>query len=872
MKKILSFVIALIPALVFAGELKITVMDKELEFPLEGVKVSLQAGKSGKQSTKSSAGTSGAEAFQKAGGTTLSKGAEFQAETDENGEAVFILPENITTGTIEATLPGYKKATENFTGLVNPVLINMSISDVIEGKELVVNRASPEKKEEKTGVSTVITEKQMHTTANMSLVEDCMASVRTLPGVSYSGVWGSEPSVRGGEPRELGYLLDGMYTIFPWHWGGGVSIFNPSFVDSIKLSNGVFPAQYGRASSGLLEATTIKPDYEKFHLNLNSSTTCFDAFAQIPFGKNVGGMLAGFHASFLEPAIALYKATGDESLDMLTKAPYIRDAFLKANFTPMPELDISLTGFFGSDGLGIDSTTEEDGLKSKQIMDYDIYQGLAGLNVKYLPNDKLMLHTLISYNLMKEDMLMKMTESGKMKYTEDFKKYASQNAITLEGDTYTLPDLDTKVNEIIVSHLITARAETEIELSEKNHLCAGIEEVWSTADTKEDQKFWTDLDTGSERQFMHLSWYSDKKGNCILDNAAFINWDYGNTNSLIQSQIGLRGEFINLWNKEEDYSINFIPDLCPRATVTYTPFRNIGLLEKSSFTAGTGLFVSIPRETMLFGKEMNIKDYEMNTNRSLFGVIGADASLENGWSFKLETYYKYYLSRIYSYQVSHEEAGYQDGSMHVKSDGKGHVFGIDAMIEKKPSEKWDGYLSYSFVYTRFLNPLEAKKGEHIEEMYGNPLNEWFYPDYHRFHTLNLVSNWHFGKQNNWTFTVKGTLATGAPEKEVGPVTCYAANLDGTVIQRYSRSSFYSDTLRTDISCPVDLRLAYEWKSHNNKTEWEFYVAAQDIFVNLYAPKGNKNFNAHTGKMDDNGSNVDFNIGLPVPSIGLKMKF
>ena len=155
-----------------------------------------------------------------------------------------------------------------------------------------------------------MTKEEMKTTANIGIVEDCMASVRTLPGVSYSGAWGSEPSVRGGEPRELGCLLDGMYLLFPYHWGGGVSIFNPAMVDSITLSNGVFSAKYGRASSGILEATTLKPDFEKFHANIGTSTTCADAFFQIPFGKNVGGMLIGTHLSYLDLVVWGAKALG----------------------------------------------------------------------------------------------------------------------------------------------------------------------------------------------------------------------------------------------------------------------------------------------------------------------------------------------------------------------------------------------------------------------------------------------------------------------------------------------------------------------------------------------------------------------------------
>ena len=261
----------------------------------------------------------------------------------------------------------------------------------------------------------------------------------------------------------------------------------------------------------------------------------------------------------------------------------------------------------------------------------------------------------------------------------------------------------------------------------------------------------------------------------------------------------------------------------------------------------------------------------MHANRAIFAVLGANANLTNGWNFKLETYYKHYLSRIYSYNVTTAASGYKDSNMFFKDNGKGHVFGVDAMIEKKAGGKWDGYLSYSFVYSRLKNPTRLGKDDYVETMSNAPLDEWFYPNYHRFHTLNVVSNWHFGK--GWTFTVKGTLATGAPKKETGAVSCYAAVMDdGTVVQRYSRSSIYSDTLRTQISCPVDLRISYQWKTHNDKCAWEFYFALQDIFVNLYTPKAEKSFNQYTGEPSDKRESADFSIGVPIPSIGIKAKF
>lgn len=838
MKKFV-FLLFMLPAFSFAGDLRVFVTDKDLDFPLEGAKVTL------------------------AGSTSF---------TDEDGLAIINLPDSLIQGNLTVSLPGYDERSLSFKAGEESLQVTLSISGVIEGKELVVNRTSPERSEEKAGISALITKEEMNTTANVGIVEDCLSSIRTLPGVSYSGAWGSEPSVRGGEPREMGFLLDGMYLLFPYHWGGSVSFFTPVMIESIKLYNGVFSAKYGRASSGLLEASTLKPDYQHFHMNTGSSTSCTDAFFQIPFGKNVGGMILGAHFSYLDAVVWGAKAMEIDAVKGIERAPYIRDFFVKACFNPLDELDISLLGFFGSDGLEIDQTEEKKGLKSRMKMDYDIYQALGGINVKYLAGDRFLFHGLLSYNGIFEDMELKQKQNGSVKYNDDFvSKYSSQFPSVTSGASYSLSDITFEREEKVKNHLLTGRLESEIEITEKNHLCAGIEETFQTAKTKNSINGWTDVESPAGWLFTRQNYSGESDGNCIFDHAAFLSWTYGSDTDLFQWEAGLRGEFISLQNFNQDYSANFIPDLCPRASLTFTPWRNAGILEKISFTGGAGLFVSIPRETMMFEKSMGLKDFEINPNRALLGIIGADAELDGGWKLKCEAYYKYYLSRIYNYSVSDSSSGYQDVEVFAKSDGKGYAFGIDSMIEKKIGQKWDGYISYSFVYSRLKNPAGIKEDQLAQSSSGSPLDQWYFPAYHRFHTVNLVSNWHFGR--GWTFTLKGSLASGRPEEEKGDMVCYAAKMeDGSVIQRYSRSSFYSDSLRTNISCPVDLRISREWKTNGGKTSWEWYFALQDIFVNLYSPKGEASFNPYTGESSSSAESLDFSIGIPIPSMGMKIRF
>ena len=186
----------------FGNSIKFHLVDAELELPLEGVRVVLK------------------------GNTSI------KTESDENGDAELLFPDGFKNGTVIFQLPGYSDNEKIVSVLDSEITVTMSVTGVIEGKELVVKRSAPVE-ESKSGVATVMSKDQMKSVANAGLVEDVMSAVNTLPGVSYTGNFNSEPSIRGGYPREMSTVLDGIYILYPWHWGGAYSIFNPAMVDSV---------------------------------------------------------------------------------------------------------------------------------------------------------------------------------------------------------------------------------------------------------------------------------------------------------------------------------------------------------------------------------------------------------------------------------------------------------------------------------------------------------------------------------------------------------------------------------------------------------------------------------------------------------------
>lgn len=75
MKKVLGMILLVLTSFVFAGELKISVIDKELDFPLEGVKLALESN------------------------------SKINAVADEDGNAVLNLPDSVSSG--KATAKAY---------------------------------------------------------------------------------------------------------------------------------------------------------------------------------------------------------------------------------------------------------------------------------------------------------------------------------------------------------------------------------------------------------------------------------------------------------------------------------------------------------------------------------------------------------------------------------------------------------------------------------------------------------------------------------------------------------------------------------------------------------------------------------------------
>jgi len=839
LKRTIIAIVCAIALPAWGKELAVKAIDRELDIPLEGVSLEIS-------------------------------GTQAKAVTDESGSATLTLPDGFERGVLTAQCPGYQSLRLTIVGTQREVSLRLLIADVIEGKELVVERAAPEKSDAKSGVSLTMDNREMKTTAQIGLIEDVMASVSTLPGVGYTGNWSSQPSIRGGYPDEMGTVLDGVYVVSPWHWGGAYSIFDPLMVDTVKMSHGIFSARYGRAMSGLLEVTTIKPSSSLVRIDGGIGTTSCNLFAQVPFGDKAGLFIGG-KLTYLEPLGWFYDAMGNEPKmsETIPTMPYIRDFYAKLYYAPTPKLDLSLNLFFGSDGVGTSSEDENDGITTKSEFDWLNILGFVGLNARWMPTDRAVVHFIGAYNNNTMDLDLNVDPSGMYEYSDAFLDVYDNLDGSLDrrinGATgYSVDRFKTTGFARNVIHQAQGKLETDFLVTGSHVVSVGVEEVFQFAQAEQEFNTWIETVEGSVTTFRPVTYEMDVNGNRVLNSSAYLLWAFGSDSSPLRGEIGLRGEHFYLWNDE--LRLNTYPVANPRASAQWTPLRASKRLHHLTFSIGSGFYSMFPIDVIGAEDKYGVESFDVGPNRAWFQVVGAEVETASNWIFKLEGYYKRYFNRLY---IVTDETG-TETEYDAYTDGKGYAAGFDLMLQKKNGRIFDGYLSYSFVYAKYLNPTDPAY-DNQETMSGEPLGDWYYPSFHRFHTLNLVLN--IKPVTGMVITVKASLATGSPRTRDGVIGFYPATLDdGTVVERYTRTEIYDDSLRTDISMPIDIRFGYSNYFRNSRARWEFYVGAEDILVNLYSPKGNSDFDPFTGEEIADSDEADFNIGMPLISTGFKISY
>jgi len=771
MKTIKLIILSLLvfSAAAFAEELTLTVIDEDLQIPLEGAMIVSWDGK------------------------------EFWCNS--SGKAVLEVPGSRSV-VVNISYPGYESKRVAIPPGVSEYTVTLRLGGIMEAQELVVEAKQPGVSETVSGQSVAISGRELTRQAETGIVEDVMSAVKLLPGVGYVGNYATMPTVRGGEPEDIMASLDGFYVEHPFHWGGAFSIFDPKMVESAQLSHGVFSARYGHTISGLLDIHA-KNLTDEAEADLSLSTSAFNFSLSIPLGKS-GGLAFMGRVTYWDPFIEIAKYAFEE-IKMVDTAPYIRSAAFGIEYDLTTDLSFLVNGFFGIDGIGA--------IYESSVFDWSNIIGFLTTAINYTPKQNILLKARVGAGFYKNDMNgVVIDEIGSM--MSNTNNITSDRTISVQG-----------------------RFDLDWDLGSGFLFSAGVEERYNRWDRL--RYIYTD------RPLVKINLVNQG-----LNSSLYTSLAYQSTNSRLNIEAGIRVDHFALFG--EDITLNGIPAVNPRINFSVNVLENKGIINTLTLTAGTGLFSSVSSSLQNFGGNKNLDPLTETQNFSWNSIIGAKVDFEQGYSIMLEGYIKRVFRRVYT-KITDPGINLRENDFYF--DGEAIIWGFDLMLQKFTSRYLDGWISYSYIDAKYLDPQSTNDRN---RNHGG----WYYPGYHRFHTLNVIIN--YTPIETFQITARFSFASGVPIPRVNSMIYNPPNYDWVLV--------YDDYSRTDFNMPLDIKLSLFGQRKNNKVLWEAYVNIENILSLFYKPKGYPHYDRNAPEPSYYQTLATYELPIPMLNFGAKWSY
>jgi hypothetical protein len=128
-------------------------------------------------------------------------------------------------------------------------------------------------------------EELVHTAGSLG---DPFRVVESLPGVAQTTWPLPFYAIRGANPGNTGFFIDGVRAPALFHFALGPSVIHPFFIQDLEFFPGGYPVSYGRYVSGIVAANTATPDTDRLHVS--ADVRLFDAggIAASPFDDGKG--------------------------------------------------------------------------------------------------------------------------------------------------------------------------------------------------------------------------------------------------------------------------------------------------------------------------------------------------------------------------------------------------------------------------------------------------------------------------------------------------------------------------------------------------------------------------------------------------------
>jgi hypothetical protein len=176
--------------------------------------------------------------------------------------------------------------------------------------------------------------------SNMLGQTDPVRAVYLLPGNMETQETGGQLIVRGGEPGESVFLLDGNRVFNPAHLLGEIAVVNNTSVRSVKQYKNDFPGRYGGAVSSITAIQTKDGNMEHWHGEAEGGITSGAITIEGPLTKNRTALMISARSSL-----------GDATKDILAYDALFGDFHVKLTHQFNKNNKLLISGYTGNDRL-----------------------------------------------------------------------------------------------------------------------------------------------------------------------------------------------------------------------------------------------------------------------------------------------------------------------------------------------------------------------------------------------------------------------------------------------------------------------------------------------------------------------------------------
>ena len=184
--------------------------------------------------------------------------------------------------------------------------------------------------------------------------QDLLQALQWMPGVRKSGEISGGLLVRGGEPDQNLYLLEGAPIYHPWHAFSLISTFQTDTYKNVRLYRGSFPSEFGGRLSSVLDIQMKDGARKDPRALVGISLVSGRFLVESPVGGKSSMMISG-RRSYLDQIVGREHPVDapDGRRDTLRTGYYFYDFSTKWSYRPSERHQLSAAYYEGTDDLDL---------------------------------------------------------------------------------------------------------------------------------------------------------------------------------------------------------------------------------------------------------------------------------------------------------------------------------------------------------------------------------------------------------------------------------------------------------------------------------------------------------------------------------------